>query len=199
LILSRPHRVAGFWRVDSLMLCSSRTLLAVAASMCIAAPGVAQQRASLRTGVARAHPNNTETVSGGARPQQPHRPSRNARVALQFLAGSAGAVGGGIATYLILRDVSDTRVEGDEGYTRSGNVGYLVGSFAGATLGAHLAGRRMGGKSPLWATALGSLVGTVPLAALGIDEPYLPLFGIVLGWIPQGALAAAGFTMAESR
>ena len=36
------------------------------------------------------------------------------------------AVGGGIAA---LNDVNTQRVKGDEGYTRSGNVGYLVGSF----------------------------------------------------------------------
>ena len=106
---------------------------------------------------------------------------------------------GGLGTYSLLRDVSETRVKGDEGYTRSGNVGYLVGSFAGATLGAHAVGRRMGGTSPLWATSLGALVGTVPLIALGIDEPYLPLFGVALGWIPQAALAAGGFTMADAR
>ena len=95
--------------------------------------------------------------------------------------------------------MSETRVKGDEGYTRSGNVGYLVGSFAGATLGAHLVGTSMGGKSPLWATSLGALLGTVPLMALGVDEPYLPLFGLALGWIPQGALAAGGFNIGESR
>ena len=179
------------------MPCSSPLVLAIAASVATSTPGVAQHLATLHSGVAAAHATNHGTAVGTAPPQQPHKPSKGGRVALQFLAGSAGAVGGGIATYIILRDVSETRVEGDEGYTRSGNVGYLVGSFAGATLGAHLVGTRMGGRSPLWATALGSLVGTVPLAALGIDEPYLPLFGILLGWIPQGALAAGGFTMAE--
>ena len=179
------------------MSCSSPLVLAIAASVATSTPGVAQHLATLHSGVAAAHATKHGTAFGTAPPQQPHKSSRGGRVALQFLAGSAGAVGGGIATYIILRDVSETRVEGDEGYTRSGNVGYLVGSFAGATLGAHLVGTRMGGRSPMWATALGSLVGTVPLAALGIDEAYLPLFGILLGWIPQGALAAGGFTMAE--
>jgi len=125
--------------------------------------------------------------------------STGARVALQFLAAGAGAVGGGIALDLALKDVSTQRVKGDEGYTRSANVGYLVGSAAGATLGAHWVGSSLGGKSRVWATALGSLVGTVPLAALGVDEPSLPLYGIVIGWIPQAALAAAGFAVAESR
>ncbi|HUQ81788.1 MAG TPA: hypothetical protein VM076_11640 [Gemmatimonadaceae bacterium] len=57
----------------------------------------------------------------------------------------------------------------------------------------------MGGTSPLWATALGALIGTVPRATLGVDEPFLPLYGIVIGWIPQGALATAGFTARERR
>jgi hypothetical protein len=127
------------------------------------------------------------------------RHSESARLALEFVAGSAGAVGGGLVAFLAFRDLGAQRVQGDEGYTRSGNVGYLVGSFAGATLGAHLVGTSLGGKSPLWATSLGALIGTVPLMALGVDEPYLPLAGIALGWIPQGALAAAGFAMGEPR
>ena len=90
-------------------------------------------------------------------------------------------------------------MKGDDGYSRSGNVGYLAGSFIGTTLGAHLVGKRLGGIAPLWATALGGLIGTVPLMALGIDEPYLPLAGIALGWIPQAALATGGFNMAERR
>ena len=97
----------------------------------------------------------------------------------------------------MLRDVSEQRVVGDEGYTRSGNVGYLLGSWIGATIGAHAVGTSMGAKAPVWATALGALVGTAPLMALGVDEPYMPLFGIALGWIPQGALATGGFNVAE--
>ena len=131
--------------------------------------------------------------------QQPAPRREGGRIALQFLAASAGAAGGGIGTFLLFRDVGETRVVGDAGYTRAGNVAYLVGSMGGATLGAHLVGRSMGGRSPLWATTLGALVGTAPLLALGIDEPYMPLFGLALGWIPQAALATGGFNMAESR
>ncbi len=120
------------------------------------------------------------------------------RIALQFLAASAGAVGGGSGAFFMFRDVGEQRVVGDAGYTRAGNVAYLVGSMGGAALGAHLVGRSMGGRSPLWATTLGALVGTAPLLALGIDEPYMPLFGIALGWIPQAALATGGFNVAES-
>jgi hypothetical protein len=161
----------------------------------------AQRRVALRSGVAPVYDDPDAVALGAQRPPQRERRrmSTGGRVALQLLASGAGAVGGGIALDLALKDVSTQRVKGDEGYTRSANVGYLVGSFAGATLGAHWVGTSLGGKSPLWATALGSLVGTVPLAALGIDEPYLPLFGIVLGWIPQAALATGGFNMAESR
>ena len=131
--------------------------------------------------------------------QQPRKRSSGGRIALQFLAASAGAAGGGLGGYFALRNVSEQRVVGDEGYTRSGNVGYLLGSWIGATIGAHAVGTSMGAKAPVWATALGGLVGTAPLAALGVDEPYLPLFGLALGWIPQGALAAAGFNLAERR
>jgi hypothetical protein len=127
------------------------------------------------------------------------RRSRGARVALQFLASSAGAAGGGLGTYLIMHDMGKQRVKGDEGYSRAGNVGYLVGSFAGATLGAQLVGNAMGGTSPVWATALGALIGTLPLATLGVDEPFLPLYGIILGWIPQGGLATVGYAAGERR
>lgn len=124
-------------------------------------------------------------------------PRRSTRIALQFLASSVGAAGGGLGAFLVLRDVGEQRVKGDESYTRAGNVGYLAGSFAGATIGAHVVGTRMGGRSALWATAAGALVGTAPLIALGVDEPYLPLFGFVLGWIPQAALATIGFRLGE--
>jgi Flp pilus assembly protein protease CpaA len=57
----------------------------------------------------------------------------------------------------------------------------------------------MGGRSPAWATAAGALIGTLPLFAFGgVDEPYLPIFGVVLGWIPQAAFATIGFTAGES-
>jgi len=156
--------------------------------------GQSRIASEMRSGGAN-HLSDSATLGG----QQPPRRSSGGRLALQFLAASGGAVGGGLATYLALRDISPTRVKGDDGYSRSGNVGYLVGSFAGATLGAHLVGTRMGGHSPWWATSLGALLGTVPLAALGVDEPYLPLFGIALGWIPQAGLAAVGFSAGESQ
>ena len=140
------------------------------------------------------------TTLRSASPWQPtRRRSQGARVALQFLASSAGAAGGGLATYFITHDMGKQRVKGDEGYSRAGNIGFLVGSFAGATLGAQLVGNAMGGKSPVWATALGALIGTVPLATLGVDEPFLPLYGIVLGWIPEGGLATVGYAAGERR
>jgi hypothetical protein len=180
-----------------------QTVVAVVATAAIASSALAQQRAALRSAIAPTRFGGDRSLGrtlGLPTPAlEPRRRSASARLALQFVAASAGAVGGGLATYFMLRDVSETRVEGDEGYTRSGNVGYLVGSFAGATLGAQVVGTSMGGKAPLWATSLGALVGTVPLIALGVDEPYLPLFGLAVGWIPQGALAAGGFTMAQSR
>jgi hypothetical protein len=159
----------------------------------------AQHRTELRTelGAAREAMALGPAPNAGAWQQPARRRSASARIALQFLAASAGAVGGGIAGWATFEDVGERRVKGDAGYTRAANVAYLVGSFAGSTLGAHLVGTRMGGRSPLWATTLGALVGTSPLIALGIDEPYMPLIGIALGWIPQAALATGGFNMAE--
>ena len=126
--------------------------------------------------------------------------SRTGRVVLQFLASSAGAAGVGLVSWLAFEDVGTRRVEGDAGYTRAGNVAYITGSFVGATLGAHLVGNSMGGRSPVWATAAGALVGTLPLFVFGgVDEPYLPVFGVILGWIPQGAFATIGYTAADNR
>ena len=165
-------------------------------------PAAAQQRAILRGAssltVARDAVNRV-TLGVPIPAQQPRRHSDSARLALQFVAASAGAVGGGLATYLVFRDVGKQRVKGDKGYTRSGNAGYLAGSFIGATIGAQIVGTSMGARAPIWATSLGALIGTTPLIALGIDEPYLPLFGLALGWIPQGALAAGGFTIGRTR
>jgi hypothetical protein len=200
--LPRPRRVALFSQFPFRMV---RALLLfcflMAATAATSVSALAQQRSALRSAIAITRVDSNATVAlGGDHPfQEPRRRSEGGRLALQFLAASAGAVGGGLGTYLLLRDVSETRVQGDEGYTRSGNVGYLVGSFAGATLGAHAVGTSMGGRAPLWATSLGALVGTVPLIAVGVDEPYLPLFGIAIGWLPQGALAAGGFVMGQSR
>ena len=175
------------------------TTLVLVAMVTTARPVGAQLRSDARRGFAIAiAPSDAPRWSATQTQQPPRRRSKSGGVALQFLAASAGAIGGGLGTFLLLRDVGKQRVEGDAGYTRAGNVGYLVGSVAGETMGAHVVGTSMGGKSPLWATTIGALVGTAPLLALGIDEPYLPLFGLALGWLPQGALATGGFTMGES-
>jgi hypothetical protein len=188
----------------SRIACSSAAI--AAACVTLTAPAAAQQRGQLRSAFAissASGPAQERFALGTTADAAPlllaPRHSAGVRLGLQFLAAGVGAVGGGIGTFILLRDVSDQRVKGDEGYTRSGNVGYLVGSFAGATIGAHTIGRSLGGRSPLWATSLGALAGSVPLMALGVDEPWLPLYGVVLGWIPQAALAAGGFIMAESR
>ena len=178
------------------------TALLLVVTPVVARPALAQHRSSLRSTAFVAQPSpdvRFPEPAGAPLALQPQRRSERKRVALQFVTSSVGAVSGGLAGYTALRNISETRVKGDEGYTRSGTVGYLLGSFVGTTLGAHLVGRSMGGKAPLWATSLGGLVGTLPLIALGVDEPYLPLFGVALGWIPQAALATGGFVMAEPR
>ena len=184
------------------------TLLAlVAVASLWLVPGAVQAqrieiaRRAFATSRALAHDRPAATSNVGAVPEAPQgERSRGGRLALQFLASSAGAAGAGLVGYFVFDEVGTKRVEGDAGYTRAGNVAYLVGSAAGATLGAHLVGRSMGGRSPVWATAAGAVVGTLPLfLAAGIDEPYLPLMGVALGWIPQAAFATLGFDAADSR
>jgi hypothetical protein len=162
----------------------------------------AQQRSSLRSAVFVRQAATTRLSGAPGTPLvalQPRRRAERIRIALQFVAASVGAVSGGFAGYSALRDVGETRVSGDATYTRSGNVGYLLGSLVGTTLGAHVVGTHMGGRAPLWATTLGGLIGSAPLLLGGVDEPYLPLFGIAVGWIPQAAFATGGFNRAESR
>lgn len=172
------------------------TLLTLAT--CLTSRAHAQHLAVARSGITL--PSHSAGAPLGLTPAPAGRAaSKAARVALQLLASSAGAIGGGFAAFVVTQDLSETRQSGDEGYTRSGNIGYLAGSLAGATAGAHLVGNAMGGKSHVAATAIGALIGTAPIAALGIDEPYLPLFGILLGWIPQALLATGGYAVGASR
>ena len=89
-------------------------------------------------------------------------PWRSPCAAVPRLQRGRGRCRAGVGFY-IFDDVGTRRVEGDAGYTRAGNVAYLAGSATGATLGAHIVGRMMGGQSPLWATAAGAVVGTLPL------------------------------------
>lgn len=176
--------------------------LTLTAGVVVARPALAQRLGTARSAVtvSLASVGNARDSNSTAIWRPPvSRPSTGARVALQFVAASAGAAGAGLGAFLVTQDIGERRVEGDAGYTRAGNVGYLVGSMAGATFGAHLVGQRTGGQAPVWTTVLGALVGTVPLFALGVDEPYLPLFGVLAGWIPQAALATGAYALAGSR
>jgi len=205
----RSHMHGQPFRVQSLraLLRARKSLIRIGAAMAFIVPNVAtaQRVDGARQAFAASSASAVDSLdaisSRGGLAQAPQgERSRGGRIALQFLASSAGAAGVGLVGYFMFDDVGTKRVEGDAGYTRAGNVAYLVGSATGATLGAHLVGRSMGGHSPLWATAAGAAVGTLPLfLAAGIDEPYLPLMGIILGWIPQAAFATIGYEAAGSR
>jgi hypothetical protein len=120
------------------------------------------------------------------------------KTAAQLIASAAGATAIGLGAYFMLRDVGTHRVKGDDGYTRAGNVGYWAGSVVGAAAGAQLAGDALVGGGAVWATTLGAAIGTVPLFALGVDEPWTPVYGLVYGWPLQAALATGGYHLSRA-
>lgn len=114
-----------------------------------------------------------EVASG----QAPRKASSQRKVA-QVLVGSLAASAAGILAYSRYDGGPGRRVKGDAGYNRSANVAYAFGSWAGSTLMVHMIGVEDGSRVPIWKTALGTGVGSIP-AFLDYDDPYLPLFGIL--------------------
>jgi hypothetical protein len=86
----------------------------------------------------------------------------------------------------------DRRVRGDEGYTPNANIAYAIGSFVGSTVAVQLIGQTDGSRSPIWSTALGAGLGSIP-GFLSRDEPFLPLLGSVFFSPLQGGLGMVGY------
>ena len=120
----------------------------------------------------------------------------NARIAAQIAGGAIAAALLGFAAWTILDDPegSDRRVKGDAGYTPNANTAFAVGSFIGSTLAVYLIGRGDHSRGSFAATALGAAIPTIPIA-LRRHEPYLPLFGIVLGAPLQAIAATVGYQL----
>ncbi len=116
-------------------------------------------------------------------------PSTPAQRARRFAAATVGAWIGGMVAWKALDDPygASRKVKGDEGYTPNANTAYAIGSWIGSASLGYLAAapacRSLG--QVLVATAVPS-----SLLLLGRDEPYLPLFGMVLVAPLQGAAAA---------
>lgn len=116
------------------------------------------------------------------------------RKAAQIFGGILGAGAVGVGAWAALDDPggSGRRVKGDAGYTPNANTAYAVGSFLGCTGLVYLIGRGDGSRGSLWATAIGSGVATIPLL-LGRNEPYTPLFGVVIAAPLQAIGATIGY------
>ena len=120
------------------------------------------------------------------------------RIAAQIVGSAlaAGAVGFAAWTVFDNPEGSDRRVKGDAGYTPNANTAFAVGSFVGSAVAAYAIGRGDGSRGSLITTALGAAIATVPIA-LGRDEPYLPLIGIVLGAPLQAIGATLGYQLSR--
>ena len=107
-----------------------------------------------------------------------------------IVAGTIGAWLAGLVAFKAFDDPggSDRRVKGDAGYMPNANTAYAIGSWVGSTLTVHLAGRKYGSCGSLARAAIGAGIPSAVLL-LGRNEPYLPLFGVVLG-APAQAIGA---------
>lgn len=112
-------------------------------------------------------------------------------VSRQLVFGVAGALIGGIVPFLAIDDAQspNRRVKGDAGYQRSANVAYALGSWAGAAAGVALTGTP-GCRAPAKAV-IGAAIPSLLLLA-GYDDPYLPVYGVVLGAPLQSIGATIG-------
>lgn len=122
-----------------------------------------------------------------------YSPATGRRKAAQFFgswvaAASLGAIAFGEQKY---RTAADGR-RGGPLYSSGRNTAYTIGSFAGATSAAFYIGRGDGSRSPLWRTALGAALGTIPLL-FAHDEPELMEIGTLLVTPLQGAGATIAY------
>lgn len=137
-----------------------------------------------------------DALSQGPSPA-PRTPSSTSHVVAQLVGGVLGAWAGGSVGYKIAEGAADDRtVKGDAGYSPAGNVGYAVGSGLGSALAVYavgLAGPSRG--SPLVTTFFAGM-GSLALVPL-IDDPYMPLFGVVLVAPLQAVAATVGFNVSR--
>jgi len=174
-----------------LSLVTRRSLAAALGLLC--APPLPAQR--IATAAVRSPRITTDRV---AAPRELHltAPPECRRSAVrtvgQFLAGVGGSWVVGLAAFKMFDDPGgpDRRVKGDEGYTPNANTAYAIGSLVGAVAGVYLSGPRPTQCGSLLRTTIGAAVPSIPLF-FGRDEPYTPLFGVVLAAPAQSLFATA--------
>ena len=112
--------------------------------------------------------------------------------ALQFLAATTGAVVGGTVGYRLTDDPMHDRVKGDEGYNQQANMGFALGSIAGATLAGYAVGQLDGSHGSLAMTALGATLPALPMVA-STTEPLAFALAVLLGVPGEGVGATIGY------
>jgi hypothetical protein len=117
------------------------------------------------------------SLAATASAQAPRKASTQ-RIVAQVIVGSLAASAAGIAAWSKYDGGPGRRVKGDAGYNRSANVAYAFGSWAGSTLMVHMIGTEDGSRAPIWKTAVGTGIGSIP-AFLDYDDPYLPVGGVL--------------------
>ena len=150
----------------------------------------------MRAGVVLARMTTAADLAPGALGRAFVVRASSGRIAAQLVGSALAAGAAGFLAWQLLDDPegADRRVKGDAGYTPNANSAYAAGSFVGSVVAAYLIGRGDGSRGSLGATALGAGLATIPLA-LGRDEPYLPLIGLVLGAPAQAIGATLGYQL----
>jgi len=132
------------------------------------------------------------------RMQAPHNertPTSVGRVAAELALGVVGAWVGAFFAYNIAEAIADdVTVKGDESYSPAGNVGFIIGSALGSTATVYTIGSIGPARGSPWATLLGAGIPTTILL-VGLDDPYLPLYGSGLVAPLQSLGATTGFNV----
>jgi hypothetical protein len=128
--------------------------------------------------------------------QKPAAQTANAHVLFnrRVAAGVFAGWGIGLTAYK-LRDNPEgegRRMSRGTDYSPAANTTYLVGSFLGSAAAVYLRGRQ-DKQGSLLGTLVGTAIASAPLV-LARNEPYLPIFGFVIGAPLQSIGGAIGFS-----
>jgi hypothetical protein len=167
--------------------------LFIAALLIVAPPMSAQDSVAVppRTSLQFPDPRYARVV-----PQQTPAQQSAARHAMFNRRVAAGVFGGwaiGLTAYK-LRDNpegTDRQLSRGTDYSPAANTTYLVGSFLGSAGAVYLRGRR-DTRGSLLGTLVGTAIASAPLV-LARNEPYLPIFGFMIGAPLQSLGGAIGF------
>jgi hypothetical protein len=112
---------------------------------------------------------------------------------LQVVLGAGAALGGGLVGLSMLRNVGTQRVDGDWGYSRAGQLGWILGSMLGSATTVVLVGKLANMDGSILGAYGGATVATIP-QLLFLDVGVLPLVATVYGGgVLQSGFATGGY------